>query len=163
MENEPNSDFPNGEMPISADVNKLYSVRTWVALLAMLTVFLSLCPLNVIIPVIFYFCSKDATPGAVPFIKRVLNFQISWTLWGLVSFIIICLFGVMTFNFLQTASENQNGDMTAYPVVLVLALFVILLAFIYVIVWIVFSILMLVRANTRPEYIPPLTVCFFKN
>lgn len=143
---------------MAEDMSRLYSIRMWAALSPLLALLMGMYFFNIIIPVIIYLCVKDTNPQSVPFIKRVMNFQISWMLWGTIGVIILTILGVLAV-MLMAGMSNGGGPSVIGFLVLMLALCPLI---IYGVAFLVFTILMLARANSRPEYVPPLTLGFFK-
>ena len=144
---------------MSPELRRLYSIRMWAALSPLLALLLNLYFRNIIVPAILFLCFKDTTPQAVPFFKRVLNFQISWTIWLIVGCIILMLIAGVGFFLTAAGHAREPGVVIFWVPVLLWALLVIA----YMIVFLVFTIIMLVRANSRPDYVPPLTIRFFKD
>jgi uncharacterized Tic20 family protein len=159
MENQTSPPPFSGETAMSPELRRLYSIRMWAALSPLLALLLNLYFCNIIVPAILFLCFKDTTPQAVPFFKRVLNFQISWTIWLIVGCIILMLIAGVGF-FLTSAGHAREPGVAIFWVPVLLW---VLLVIAYMIVFLVFTIIMLVRANSRPDYVPPLTIRFFKD
>lgn len=81
MDTQPNPDSPLVQQPPSAAVKT--SWRLYLELLALLAFVI---PLGQIFgPMVLWLIKKDTVPEVDYEGKRVLNFNISWTIWGLVT------------------------------------------------------------------------------